>query len=254
MNKNIILSMFAMLFLAGCAGVDLTEVSDEDLERISEKAVVCNDPYIRVGIECCLDENSNKICDRDDNGSENSDGHDGAEGSEFDEVLEDFDIEDEFEHEDDLGNLLDDETESEFNDIIEEDYEVWHNEIEKMEEELYELEEELENDESHDFEEFEFEAEGIEVEYDLEDGMIKIEWDELEDEDNFKYYKVLNSNDNPDVTYPETSAIFVGQDVDETEFEIQTKKLDKGVNYFRVGYVLENNEVFHTETVEVLIE
>lgn len=60
---TIILTLF---LLAGCSNVDLSEVSDEDLERISEKAVVCNEPYIRVGVECCLDKDNNNICDRDE--------------------------------------------------------------------------------------------------------------------------------------------------------------------------------------------
>ena len=32
----------------------------------SEKAIVCNKPYILVGTECCLDQNENNICDDDE--------------------------------------------------------------------------------------------------------------------------------------------------------------------------------------------
>lgn len=33
--------------------------------------VVCNDPYIQVGSDCCLDQNQNKVCDQDDPRDEN---------------------------------------------------------------------------------------------------------------------------------------------------------------------------------------
>jgi hypothetical protein len=66
--KKYILGIFLvfMLFLTACSGIDLSKLSDEELARISEQAVVCNDPYIRVGIECCLDNNDNSICDVDE--------------------------------------------------------------------------------------------------------------------------------------------------------------------------------------------
>lgn len=41
--------------------------SGQDL-RPNEPAsmnVICNDPYILVGNDCCLDRNSNRICDKD---------------------------------------------------------------------------------------------------------------------------------------------------------------------------------------------
>ncbi|PIN87918.1 disulfide bond formation protein DsbA [Candidatus Woesearchaeota archaeon CG10_big_fil_rev_8_21_14_0_10_32_24] len=43
-----------VLFIAGCTG---------------SSKVVCNEPYIQVGSECCLDQNSNKICDSDEGGA-----------------------------------------------------------------------------------------------------------------------------------------------------------------------------------------
>ena len=58
--------ILSTLFIAGCSGIDLSKVSDEDLERLSEKAVVCNSPYIRVGVQCCLDKNENNVCDSDE--------------------------------------------------------------------------------------------------------------------------------------------------------------------------------------------
>ena len=58
--------IICILFLVGCNGIDISSLSDKDLERISNKAIVCNDPYIRVGTECCLDKDSNSICDVDE--------------------------------------------------------------------------------------------------------------------------------------------------------------------------------------------
>ena len=58
--------VLASLLIVGCEGVNISEVSDEDLERISEKAVVCNEPYIRFGTSCCLDQNGDGICDKDE--------------------------------------------------------------------------------------------------------------------------------------------------------------------------------------------
>ncbi len=67
MKKYILgLILIIAISLYGCEGVDLSKVSDEDLARLSEKAIVCNEPYIRFGTSCCLDQNNNKICDRDE--------------------------------------------------------------------------------------------------------------------------------------------------------------------------------------------
>ena len=46
--KKIIILLGLTLFLLGC------------------QKIVCNEPYIRVGEGCCLDENNNKICDKDE--------------------------------------------------------------------------------------------------------------------------------------------------------------------------------------------
>jgi len=67
MKKTILIGLFIMvLIIVGCENIDVSQVSDEDLERISDKAVICNKPYIRVGMECCLDQNDNSICDSDE--------------------------------------------------------------------------------------------------------------------------------------------------------------------------------------------
>ena len=64
------LILFLLVILAiivtACENVDLSKVSDEDLERISENVIACKAPYIRFGATCCLDENSNNLCDDDE--------------------------------------------------------------------------------------------------------------------------------------------------------------------------------------------
>ncbi|HLC51749.1 MAG TPA: hypothetical protein VJI98_00725 [Candidatus Nanoarchaeia archaeon] len=67
-NKEIffILLLVILLAVVGCEQFNLDNLSDEDLRRISENAVICNDPYIRVGLECCLDLNGDNICDNEE--------------------------------------------------------------------------------------------------------------------------------------------------------------------------------------------
>lgn len=35
-------------------------------DKIQQDSVTCNSPYIKVGTSCCLDENSNSVCDNDE--------------------------------------------------------------------------------------------------------------------------------------------------------------------------------------------
>jgi len=48
------LLIISALLLSGCKG------------GITGGAVVCNRPYILVGVECCLDQNDNLVCDKDE--------------------------------------------------------------------------------------------------------------------------------------------------------------------------------------------
>jgi hypothetical protein len=68
MKKLILLSLLLMslIFLSACDGIDISNLSDEDLERISNKAIVCNSPYIRFEMGCCLDNDNNSVCDKDE--------------------------------------------------------------------------------------------------------------------------------------------------------------------------------------------
>lgn len=48
------LLLIVVLLLSGCKG------------GVTGGAVVCNEPYILVGTDCCLDQNDNQICDKDE--------------------------------------------------------------------------------------------------------------------------------------------------------------------------------------------
>jgi len=66
--KRIIITVgiFLTLLLGGCQGIDLAELSDDDLDRLADKAIVCGDAYMRHGTGCCLDLDKNEICDEDE--------------------------------------------------------------------------------------------------------------------------------------------------------------------------------------------
>lgn len=64
MNKRIVIGFFLLLvlFVSACENVDLNKVSKEDIDKV----IVCEKPYIRFASTCCLDQNNNKICDKDE--------------------------------------------------------------------------------------------------------------------------------------------------------------------------------------------
>lgn len=62
--------LVSVFVLSGCEGIDLSQVSDEDLERLTDKAIVCKEPYMRFETGCCLDKDNNSICDRDESSQE----------------------------------------------------------------------------------------------------------------------------------------------------------------------------------------
>ncbi len=69
-NKLIIgLLVISVFLIAGC-NVDTGEVVKEIRSQITEddidKAIKCETPYIRHEVGCCLDQNDNKICDKDE--------------------------------------------------------------------------------------------------------------------------------------------------------------------------------------------
>lgn len=63
MKKVLLIGMALFsIFLLGCEGVDLSKVGTEDINKV----IQCNKPYIRFGTSCCLDSNSNGVCDNDE--------------------------------------------------------------------------------------------------------------------------------------------------------------------------------------------
>lgn len=69
----IFMLLICVILLSACENLDLSKVSNEDIERISKNVITCNEPYIRFGSGCCLDQNNNKICDEDESTSKNDD-------------------------------------------------------------------------------------------------------------------------------------------------------------------------------------
>ncbi len=53
----VVIGIITIILTAGC-------ISEQ------EKGPTCNPPYIKVGYDCCLDENSNSICDKDEKAEE----------------------------------------------------------------------------------------------------------------------------------------------------------------------------------------
>jgi hypothetical protein len=219
--KNMIYILLVLLFLTGCAGIDVSKVSDEDLERISDKVIVCESPYLRVGTGCCLDVNSNNICDSDESHN-----------------LDDSSTEDNLD-----SDIKEDEVES--SDEVETETDE-HKEVEENENSGFEKI----SDSSFKFSGEFYSLEDIKVEYDYDKHDIEIKWEKFEVPELFKYYKVMYSSSDSDVRYPNQAAIKVVDDVmvDSYEFE---KTLADGNHYFRVSVVLINNEVLHTDIEKV---
>jgi len=67
MKKTILFTLIIIsIFLIGCAEKELSKPTNEDSDKITGMAVVCNKPYIQVGTDCCLDKDDNSICDSDE--------------------------------------------------------------------------------------------------------------------------------------------------------------------------------------------
>ncbi len=66
--------LFVIIISVACNNIDLSKLSDKDLQRVSKELIVCNPPYIRHASNCCLDKNGNAICDNDEKVSETPSG------------------------------------------------------------------------------------------------------------------------------------------------------------------------------------
>jgi len=67
--KKVGLILILAVFLSGC--INLSEDDAKKLGNdLSNTLIVCEEPYMRLGSDCCLDKDSNKICDKDESGSD----------------------------------------------------------------------------------------------------------------------------------------------------------------------------------------
>ena len=56
--KLLILAIIGVIVISGC------------IQQSEQEIVTCNSPYIKIGNSCCLDRDSNTICDNDQTASE----------------------------------------------------------------------------------------------------------------------------------------------------------------------------------------
>lgn len=304
MRKIILVLMVLSLFLfTGCENFDIGNLSDEDLERIAEKAIVCEKPYIRHASACCLDTDDNKICDADERELTDDEESEEKEINEKKKIekKEKTEVKSEEKHEekDDDGKDDDDEKyydydcdneidlEGEVDDDEEiylkwtpyrcEDFKaykvVWSDEIEfpKYPENSYihvisNMDEHymedkirgkmnyysitvLTKDDKFYSNPIKLVVEDIveetqpdyepELDYELEDGIITLKWDKYKGSD-LSYYKVVWSQENKNLMYPEDDYIEVITDRTQTTYEVPAKKYKDGINYYRISAILDD--------------
>ena len=80
------------------------------------------------------------------------------------------------------------------------------------------------------------------------DNSVVIEWD-YQNLDQVKYFKVMHSKTNPDVKYPDQSAIEVLYKNDNQRFEHFYP--NDGINYYRISVVLNDDSKIHSEVKKV---
>lgn len=66
-NKSLIFVILLIVFSVFLNACDISNLSSSDIQKISNNIIQCDPPYMRHGAECCLDQNTNKICDSDEN-------------------------------------------------------------------------------------------------------------------------------------------------------------------------------------------
>ena len=74
----------------------------------------------------------------------------------------------------------------------------------------------------------------LEHEWNDSDGSVQLFWNSFEKREDFMYYKVVRSQNNPDPTYPEDNAIKVLSNVDATQAKDYP---NEGTNYYRICVV-----------------
>ena len=213
----------SLLFLTGCAGVNLSEtsedeiinqisekVSEEDLEKITDAVIACDAPYIRHGAGCCLDENENSICDSDESIDEETNENYDEDSDHPKEEKKDQDVSIEFK---------------------------------KTSDTTFEY-----NGEAHELGAVVFD---VDFELELEDK-IYVEWKEFPVPELFKYYKVMYSDSNSNVKYPDQGAVRVLTNVHDITSNFK-KSLKEGIHYFRLTVVLNNGEYLHSPIQKVVV-
>ena len=63
MKKIILFAVFLFITLSSASCSAKISKQNNNLDRTSEKVVVCNKPYLMYNNACCLDQNSNSVCD-----------------------------------------------------------------------------------------------------------------------------------------------------------------------------------------------
>jgi hypothetical protein len=69
MEKILLICLYLSILLSllcGCDKIDISKITDQDMNRISQNLIVCNKPYMRYSSGCCLDVNNNSVCDLDE--------------------------------------------------------------------------------------------------------------------------------------------------------------------------------------------
>lgn len=89
------------------------------------------------------------------------------------------------------------------------------------------------------------------AEVDSETNAVSLEWSESTDED-FQYYKVMRSQTDADITYPEHSALYVGSDSSMTTYA--DEKHTEGTHYYRVCVITSDMRRGCSETVTLELE
>jgi len=93
----------------------------------------------------------------------------------------------------------------------------------------------------------------FELEADLEsDWTVELKWNKIWSFDNFKYYKLVRSNTNPNPKYPEDWYIKYSPNSDFTEYTDKSPK--KWVNYYRICKIMKDNNRYCSETQKIYIE
>ena len=97
MRRYMYLTSFFLLLviLVSCSNFDVSQISDEDIDRITDKIIVCNPPYIRYASGCCLDTTGTGICDRDEGLPDTENKQEKAETDttiDYDDVADDKDV------------------------------------------------------------------------------------------------------------------------------------------------------------------